>query len=167
MRSKTKLKLVLHAQTPRLNKSMEILTQKFIATLKIASAQLSKISEADSEKFPAPGKWSPKQVIGHLIDSASNNHQRFVRIQFQDGLAMPGYEQEQWVAAQNYQNEPWSQLLSFWQNYNQHLAHLIANIPAEKLSHLVRIGEGESVTLKFLIEDYVAHLRQHLQQILD
>lgn len=146
---------------------MKILTQELIATLKTASAQLAQISETDSEKFPAPGKWSPKQIIGHLIDSASNNHQRFVRIQFQDKLSLPRYEQEQWVAAQNYQNESWSQLLSFWQNYNQHLAHVIANIPAEKLSHTVRIGEGESVTLKFLIEDYVAHLRQHLQQILD
>jgi DinB superfamily len=146
---------------------MKILTQELIATLNTAAAQLAQISEADSEKFPAPGKWSPKQIIGHLIDSASNNHQRFVRIQFQDGLSMPRYEQENWVEAQNYQQESWSQLLSFWQNYNQHLAHVIANIPAEKLSHTVRIGEGESVTLKFLIEDYVAHLRQHLQQILD
>ena len=65
-----------------LDKYMEILIQEFIATLNTASAQLAKISEADSEKFPAPGKWSPKQIIGHLIDSASNNHQRFVRVQF-------------------------------------------------------------------------------------
>ena len=150
-----------------LDKYMEILIQEFIATLNTASAQLAKISEADSEKFPAPGKWSPKQIIGHLIDSASNNHQRFVRVQLQDKLSLPRYEQELWVAAQNYQDESWSQLLSFWQSYNQHLAHVIANIPAEKLSHLVRIGEGEPVTLKFLIEDYVAHLRQHLRQILN
>ena len=79
---------------------------------------------------------------------------------------MPRYEQEQWVSSQNYQHASWSELLAFWKSYNQHLAHVIANLPAEKLSHTVRIGEGESVTLQFLIEDYVEHLHQHLQQIL-
>ncbi len=144
---------------------MKALIQEFTATIKTASEQLAKITEVQSEQCPAPGKWSPKQIIGHLIDSASNNHQRFVRVQFQDGLAMPRYEQEQWVASQNYQNEAWSELLAFWKSYNQHLIHVIKNITEDKLNHTVRVGDNEPVTLRFLIEDYVAHMRNHLVQI--
>ncbi len=145
---------------------MESILHTFATTLSAVLPKLAQISEADSAQFPAPGKWSQKQIIGHLIDSASNNHQRFVRVQQTDGLQLPRYEQEFWVSSQHYQDESWSALLAFWNSYNQHLLHIIAQIPEEKLAHTVRVGEGEPVTLQFLIEDYVYHLQQHLQQLL-
>jgi hypothetical protein len=145
---------------------MHPIIPEFAASIKTAAERLNQISEAESEQFPAPGKWSKKQIIGHLIDSAANNHQRFVRVQHTDGLQMPRYAQEEWVASQNYQGEAWSELLAFWQSYNQHLLHVIAHIPAEKLANTVQIGEGDPVTLGFLVEDYVAHLQQHLRQLL-
>ena len=64
-----------------------------------ATPRLLALSDAEAAKAPAPGKWSPKQVLGHLIDSASNNHQRFVRAQFTDDLVFAGYQQEPWVEA--------------------------------------------------------------------
>ena len=132
-----------------------------------AYERLAAVSEAASATPPAPGKWSRKEIIGHLIDSASNNHQRFVRVQQTDGLALPGYEQEHWVAAQNYRHEAWADLLAFWRGYNLHLAHVIAAIPADKLEHRCSIDGDEPVTLRFIAEDYVQHLQHHLGQMVD
>ena len=120
---------------------------EFANTIKIASERLMRITEAQSAQFPAPGKWSKKQILGHLIDSAANNHQRFVRVQLTDELSLPGYAQNDWVDVQHYQSAVWSDLLVLWKNYNQHLLSVIAHIPAAKLAHTVRVGEGESVTL--------------------
>ena len=65
-----------------------------------AAQLLRSVSEAEAARQPAPGKWSKKEILGHLVDSASNNHQRFVRARFQDELVFPGYEQDDWVAAE-------------------------------------------------------------------
>lgn len=90
-----------------------------------------------------------------------------MRAQLTAGLSLPSYAQNDWVDVQYYQSAAWSNLLTLWKSYNQHLQHVIAQIPAETLSHTVRVGESEPVTLGFLIEDYVQHLQHHLRQILD
>jgi hypothetical protein len=127
--------------------------------------RLFDITEADSEVCPAPGKWSKKEIIGHLIDSASNNHQRFVRAQETPALTIPGYAQSFWVDRQGYQSEPWKTLVALWTTYNTHLAHVIAHIPEDCSNNSVAVGENKPVTLKWLAEDYVRHAEHHLEQI--
>lgn len=127
--------------------------------------------------YPAPGKWSPIELVGHLIDSAANNHQRFVRAQQQDNLVFDGYDQDAWVKQQNYQAANWQETVAFWQAYNLHLAHVIEQIPVEicikeHLEHnLDRIAfhtvpRGLKATLAYFMNDYVDHLVHHLKQLL-
>lgn len=127
--------------------------------------QLFEITEPESEARPAPGKWSKKEIIGHLIDSTSNNHQRFVRAQETQSLSLPGYSQNFWVERQGYQNEPWKTLVALWTTYNTHLVHLISNIPRDCADRLCTIGSDKPVTLQWVVEDYVKHAEHHLEQI--
>ena len=99
------------------------------------------------------------------LGSAANNHQRFVRAQDGEVLIFPRYEQDAWVRTQDYQSRSWLDLITFWRIYNQHLAHVIRRIPAAKLGRECRIEPGEPVTLGYLVEDYLVHLRHHLTQI--
>lgn len=145
---------------------MHNLITEFERTIQESHDQLARITEAESEPPLSPGKWSRKQVIGHLIDSAANNHQRFVRLQLENSLSLLGYEQDGWVACQDYQHRSWADLLLLWQSYNLHLLHVVAHIPEDKLNNVGSVRGGEPVTLGFLVEDYVGHLKHHLRQIL-
>ena len=131
-----------------------------------SEAGLLKISEADSRAPIRPGGWSRKQVIGHLIDSASNNHQRFVRAALQGSLEYPGYDQEGCVRLQAVQEMPWAGLIALWAGYNRYLAHIIEHLPENALQAECRIGSNNPVTLQFLAEDYLVHLVHHVQQVL-
>jgi DinB superfamily len=156
---------------------MEDLIEDFRRTVEEAAWRMLAMSEAESGRPRADGKWSPKEIVGHLIDSASNNHQRFVRAQFTDHLVFPGYEQESWVRAQGYGDEPWPLLVELWRSFNLHLAHVMERAPesarrASREQHnlddigWIKIGEGKPATLEYLMRDYVGHLKNHLRQIL-
>ena len=134
--------------------------------LKRVPGELGAIDEASSLVPRIEGKWCAKQVLGHLIDSASNNHQRFVRAQLAESYAGPGYTQNEWVAAQAYAEAPWGRLVSLWTSYNQHLLHVMEQMDRSKLETPCRIGSGEPVTLGFVVTDYVDHMENHLRQIL-
>src|SRR5690242_898453 len=106
----------------------------FRSTIVSATARLRDIPEAQSSEKSSPDDWSAKETIGHLIDSAANNHQRFVRAQFTDDLVFPGYEQNQWVSSQNYRNESWADVIQLWSAYNLHLVHVASAIPEDVLT---------------------------------
>jgi hypothetical protein len=150
--------------------------KEFAEKIDEAAEMLLLIPMDQSMEPLSAGKWSARQVIGHLIDSAANNHRRFVEAQFRDDLDFPGYNQEQWVAAQRYNEQPWPQLVSLWRNYNLHLAHVMAAVPIEirqkpRAKHSLHaiawetVSPSDPVTLEYLMRDYVGHLKNHLKQI--
>ena len=150
----------------------------FGETIETASTRLLEISDERSAAPRAEGKWSRKQIIGHLIDSAANNHSRFVRAQFNDDLVFPGYEQEAWVDSQQYQEKDWNELVQLWKLYNRHILHIMKVTPEEirmKLRakhnlHVIasdKLSPDEPVTLDWFMRDYVDHMRKHLGQIFD
>jgi hypothetical protein len=144
---------------------MKELSEQLVRAVEFAEPILRQVSETESHTPVLKGGWSRKQVIGHLIDSASNNHQRFVRAALQGSLEFPRYDQDGFVRLQAVQSAPWPLLVTLWTNYNLYLAHVIAHLPAAQLEARCRIGDGEPVTLRFLAEDYLTHLLHHLGQI--
>jgi hypothetical protein len=145
---------------------MQALSSALLKTIYRAEKYLLAMPEAESARPILEGGWSRKQVIGHLIDSASNNHQRFVRAAIHGPLTFPAYEQEEWSRVQTPEDELWMSLVTLWASYNRHLAHVISHLPADKLDVLCTIGSHEPVTLRALAEDYLQHLNHHLEQIL-
>jgi hypothetical protein len=141
------------------------LTARLRETVESGSSRLMSISDAEAARRPGPGKWSKKEILGHLIDSAANNHQRFIRAQQVDELIFPGYEQEAWVGLQDPNSRSWTELVDLWRLYNLHLAHVLARVPTSKQEVQCRIGASEPVTLAFLMEDYLRHLQHHLSQL--
>ena len=142
-----------------------------------ATPQLDALSADEAAASRGEGKWSAKQGVGHLIDSACNNHSRFVRAQFGDDLVFDGYDQEAWVAAQRYDTAPWHDLVALWRAYNLHIAHVVEAVSPEVLErtrsrhNLDRIAwqtvpSTEPVTLAYFVRDYVGHMENHLLQIL-
>jgi hypothetical protein len=131
------------------------------------AADLRSFPESETFTCPSgPSSWSSKEELGHLIDSAANNHVRFVRASIERELRAPKYAQEDWVSIHAYQDMPWSSIVAFWIQYNTFIADLIARIPDDKLTTECFIGDGEPVTLRFLIEDYVLHAQHHLDHLL-
>jgi hypothetical protein len=126
---------------------MNHIAEELAATVEEAVQRMRPLNSTVVSHRPAPDRWTIKEVIGHLIDSAANNHQRFVRAQYVKELTFPKYEQNEWVGCQAYNDVEWEDLFDLWRRYNLHLAHVIRRVPAEALSVRCTIGDYEPVTL--------------------
>ena len=146
------------------------------ATVAAESIRLMAMSDELASVPPSIGKWTAKEVIGHLIDSASNNHGRFVRAQITDELVFAGYDQDKWVRLQRYNERPWMELVSLWRSYNTHIAAIVGAIRPDRLSlqrtvhnlHEIAwrtVPREQPVTLEYFIRDYLGHMKHHLSQI--
>ena len=130
-------------------------------------AKLLAISDEEASQPVEEGEWSGKQIVGHLIDSACNNHQRFVRAQRCEELEFPSYEQDEWVDCQKYNLRDWQELLELWRAYNLHLAHIIDVIDQKNLQTPCIVSwSSQPIPLSELIEYYWEHMENHLGQIL-
>lgn len=126
---------------------------------------LRALSDAEAS-VSVRGGWTRKQELGHLIDSATNNHTRFVVIALQDGYKGSSYDPDGWVAMHGYAEMPWSTIVDFWYHYNSILAGLVARIPDSRLETTCEVGSSGTITLGFLIKDYVLHMQHHIDQLL-
>jgi hypothetical protein len=137
-------------------------TAEFSTLLDLAAVELPRLTDTSTH---IDGHWSRKQILGHLIDSAANNHQRFVRGQLDRELTTPGYAQAQWVETERFNDREWSDLVQFWLAYNRHLLHVMSHAAPDRLGTLVRVGNDDPVTLEFVMIDYVRHMKHHLEQL--
>lgn len=133
--------------------------------LQVVPGRLAGFPNERAEHKSDASRWSPKEELGHLLDSAVNNHQRIVRAQVEDNLALPGYEQNRWVAIHGYQERDWQELISLWHAMNRQLLRAAESVPDSAWSHTLRVGSSEPMTLEFVFEDYVAHMVHHLKHI--
>ena len=121
----------------------------------------------DEASLPrAPGKWCPKEELGHLIDSASNNHVRFAVSTLEGQFRGSNYSQDDWVRLHGYANMRWDAIVEFWFAYNHLLSVLVDSIPESRLESECFIGSASPVTLGFLVDDYILHMQHHLDQLL-
>ena len=129
-----------------------------------ASAVFRGWSDVDVSAALAVGKWSRKEILGHLIDSAANNHQRVIRAQYSSSLVF-GYDQVAWVEANAYGRRDWSELVELWVALNRHFAAAVEAVPAGRLGAPCAAGEEEPKPLEWWIRDYLRHMKHHLEQI--
>ena len=135
------------------------------AEVEEAAVRLRHLTATEVNRDRGAGKWIKKEILGHLVDSAANNHQRFVRAQTVDPFVWPGYDQQFWVSVHRYRDRPWAELVELWVGLNCHVAQIIEGVPPVRLSARCVIGDAEPATLEWWMQDYMRHLRHHLAQI--
>ncbi|GAB2850395.1 DinB family protein [Hymenobacter ruber] len=149
--------------TPTLTESCTQLAEQ----LDLLARYWGTYSEADLTEYPGPGRWSRKEILGHLIDSALNNYRRIVLAQLgPPPHRLRPYDQDAWVRIGDYQHLPSAELLTLWTSQNRLILHVLNRLPAELLDHEYLTVNGNPTTLHWLIADYVLHLEHHVRQII-
>ncbi len=128
--------------------------------------QLKKISEEGYAHKPAPNKWSKKEILGHLADSAQNNIRRFIVAQYEEQPFIV-YNQDQWVAISNYQHYKTSDLIELWALLNKHICIILSNTSDASAQKTCATNNMQLHSIQWLAVDYIKHLRHHLHQVLD
>lgn len=139
------------------------LSEQLTDAVRNAMPWLATLSEEQAAQPERQGKWSAKEIIGHLTDSAVNNLARFVRLAIRPH-DLPSYDGDAWVSLQHYREREWPQVLGLWFALNEHITWTIAHLDRASLVSTGSIG-GTPVTLGFVIEDYIAHLHHHLNAL--
>lgn len=155
---------------------MEQFLEEMKNVIEVSANRLIGLSDSEKREKKDSSNWSPIEILGHLVDSACNNHRRFILAQFKDDLIFDGYEQDKWTSSQNYYTEDWLSLVSLWKFYNFHIVHLCNQIPQnilelKRASHNLneiswkKVNKNTPATLEYLITDYFGHLKHHIEQI--
>jgi len=127
--------------------------------------RLERLPSNERTHKPDSKRWSKQEELGHLLDSAANNHQRIVRAQLQENPAMPGYDGDRWVELHRYQQREWHNLVAIWHTLNEQLLAAAAVVPDSAWQRTCTIGGSATVTLGFVFQDYVHHMLHHLRHI--
>jgi hypothetical protein len=144
---------------------MRRVADRLLETVHTAKPRLLSISDARASEKPYGEKWSLKEILGHLVDSAANNHQRIVRMQETSDIGVFRYAQQHWVESQKYNSRPWEAIVELWFQYNLHLAHVMGEVNPKTLEHVCDMGYARPVALAFVVEEYMRHLDHHLVQV--
>jgi hypothetical protein len=157
---------------------MNKLAEEIKNVIDVSEKKIKSLNDRQSANKPLPDKWSAKEILGHLIDSSINNTVRFINGQFTDDFTFSGYDQNKWVEAQNYQNAEWNFLIDLWRSNNLQIVRIVEMIPGNVLNEphskhnfdVIEWKEVEKnvpVTLEYLINDYLGHMKHHLKQIFE
>jgi hypothetical protein len=149
-------------------KELEKVINRMQAHINSVPEKFLKFPEGELTRKPAPNKWSKKEILGHLIDSAVNNHHRFVKAQFSESpFFVDGYAQNDWVLVQNYNARDTNELVNFWKAYNEHILFIMQNTPEENLNIELNAKDPfeNADNLLLLMKDYVDHMDHHLNKI--
>ena len=144
-----------------------VLTNFLTETIERELPNLRAITEEQSTVGRGKGKWSPKEEFGHLIDSAANNHMRFVRATLDGEFRGPSYLADDWVRLHGYCEIPWESIVALWFGFNKLLTTLVDRIPEHRLQSPCYIGSSESLKLGYVIEDYILHMQHHLDLLFE